>query len=746
MHLFLISVLTSVVPDGSYDPLGQPDHYFYNHDVVGSDRLILLSLALLVFAAMVGVCGVLLWSLQKLWARSAYIFGADGLRPVTFLLATIPFLEKLVKLASTAPACLARVLLEPWSVAVSSGSQSEFWNRLPNELSMRGWSSNAVCDVRSDILPFEVLLQVLLLWAGTGQVLSLLFSPINKQPETLQPLATTLQTITSRIKTSASKLQTSAAAMILVVSMGLFLTLAAIIVLAQLKSNATLPQGQDTSSVNEELSTDKLSESFKPLSKKLQDKHPYPLGDALGLSALDTALTKELADLKSEPSTKVNPEVLTKSALLRQNTETARKELERARKELESAQKELETAREAKKTPRSADDKKADAEAKRKAVQRAEEQEYAYRGNLRKLKGDLERLRQQRDALQASWTAVLEQADVQLDTAKSQAELTFDLNLKSQPKSARFGMREHFLDVGNWYMQRHNVLSKHIASMHGRVLNFDWECADWVAEVRKFITDQDSSVLPLAPFEHAHYLGLEHRREFSEQMKLPDLNGNAAQWASLNLLMLLAGWLLRFESLQLTIVVGMLGAGLLGATVGSVLNNGNTQTAFGPLILRGFTAAIVLFLGIEGGLSVISATAAEQPNAYVLIGSCLVAAAYSEQAWVRIRNKFFQNEKQVDTGKKPEQQLGTQQQQQPAGSADAEATPAENPQTPAPSAASGTPSSPPAESKQTVSATQTLANHIGKGMPPPETSTQQESPQPGGQAQEGNPSRSETTR
>ena len=105
------------------------------------------------------------------------------------------------------------------------------------------------------------------------------------------------------------------------------------------------------------------------------------------------------------------------------------------------------------------------------------------------------------------------------------------------------------------------------------------------------------------------------------------------------------GWLENSDSLALAVLCGMLGVGLTGSIVTTFVRQGNPaegqpwiSDAF-PVIARGFTAAIVVYLTIEGGLNIFSTTA-NQPNPYVLLFACLVGAVFSEDAWIAARKRL----------------------------------------------------------------------------------------------------------
>lgn len=147
-----------------------------------------------------------------------------------------------------------------------------------------------------------------------------------------------------------------------------------------------------------------------------------------------------------------------------------------------------------------------------------------------------------------------------------------------------------------------------------------------------------------------------------------------------------SGWLLKTDSMPLTLIVGMLGFGLLGAAAStfvreqtrrehrearllrSLLRQRGDPAAAGvmaadlrapgdhsqplkpvqPLVqnlasvvIRGGSAAIVVFLGIMGGLSVLAQEA--DPNPYALLFTCLVGAVFSEKVWEWAEERFGLN-------------------------------------------------------------------------------------------------------
>jgi hypothetical protein len=106
----------------------------------------------------------------------------------------------------------------------------------------------------------------------------------------------------------------------------------------------------------------------------------------------------------------------------------------------------------------------------------------------------------------------------------------------------------------------------------------------------------------------------------------------------------LSSWLRTQQSLELASIIGMLGFGLLGAAASTVVrtpHNRKRKLRIGDnltsLVVSGTTAAFATYLAVKGSLAVVSTDGAE-PNPYVLLLTCFVAAVYWEEAWERVRS------------------------------------------------------------------------------------------------------------
>src|SRR5262249_9987033 len=72
-------------------------------------------------------------------------------------------------------------------------------------------------------------------------------------------------------------------------------------------------------------------------------------------------------------------------------------------------------------------------------------------------------------------------------------------------------------------------------------------------------------------------------------------------------------WLLDTDSLPLTVIVGMIGFGLLGSVISTFVRERSARRGDAPpvtdllsAVIRGFSAAIVVYLSVEGGLGILS--------------------------------------------------------------------------------------------------------------------------------------------
>jgi hypothetical protein len=107
-----------------------------------------------------------------------------------------------------------------------------------------------------------------------------------------------------------------------------------------------------------------------------------------------------------------------------------------------------------------------------------------------------------------------------------------------------------------------------------------------------------------------------------------------------------AAWLLRTESPELALIIGLLGFGFFGALAASFIREfagtpRNELPAIGfilPALIRGVGAAILVFLLAKGGTAILT-TGDASPNAYAIFFACFVAAVFSEDVWSWARSR-----------------------------------------------------------------------------------------------------------
>ena len=115
------------------------------------------------------------------------------------------------------------------------------------------------------------------------------------------------------------------------------------------------------------------------------------------------------------------------------------------------------------------------------------------------------------------------------------------------------------------------------------------------------------------------------------------------------------GWLLRAQSLPLTLVVGLVGYGLLGALISRFViardNEFRIDNAieFAVVALAGFVAALVVFVSSFGGMYILAREATD-PNPYAVFALCLGGAIFSSSVWTNLRDRLGAAGKLEDDG------------------------------------------------------------------------------------------------
>lgn len=115
--------------------------------------------------------------------------------------------------------------------------------------------------------------------------------------------------------------------------------------------------------------------------------------------------------------------------------------------------------------------------------------------------------------------------------------------------------------------------------------------------------------------------------------------------SDLGVFTLFTGWLLSVESYPLVIIIGLIGFGLLGAGGSTFIREQSRDEKkaliddLAGVLIKGFTAAIVIFLGVQGSLAILT-TNTGNLNAYALFFVSFVAAVFSDEAWKWAKKRF----------------------------------------------------------------------------------------------------------
>lgn len=115
---------------------------------------------------------------------------------------------------------------------------------------------------------------------------------------------------------------------------------------------------------------------------------------------------------------------------------------------------------------------------------------------------------------------------------------------------------------------------------------------------------------------------------------LPSLPPPGFSWGPLGRI---SSWLLITRSYGIALLVGMLGFGLLGSAISFYVKRKTGApvelSIGGGIIIKGLTAAVVIFLAVMGGPAIFGFDTAN-PNAYMLFFFCILAAVFSDQVWI----------------------------------------------------------------------------------------------------------------
>jgi hypothetical protein len=266
-----------------------------------------------------------------------------------------------------------------------------------------------------------------------------------------------------------------------------------------------------------------------------------------------------------------------------------------------------------------------------------------------------------------------------LATLQSVAVSTYDTS-----NLGRVGTRvtiDHYQAMHGWFIQEMNALEANLSNCHSAIFGFQRATiialtgnpssgttvqtqAYDVSAMKQSKVSGDSFAPPAvagsyldAPDNSARYHDAVQACAFQYVQIAPPRRGNLQNYVgSFDVAI---SWLLSSESQPLVLIVGMVGFGLLGAAcstfVREVRKKEVLRTGDGALVedlagvvIRGVSAAVVVFLAVYGGLAIFGTNA--EPNPYVVLFTCLVGAVFSETVWDWAQERLDENFKKANAG------------------------------------------------------------------------------------------------
>jgi len=116
---------------------------------------------------------------------------------------------------------------------------------------------------------------------------------------------------------------------------------------------------------------------------------------------------------------------------------------------------------------------------------------------------------------------------------------------------------------------------------------------------------------------------------------LPEPEKPGADWSFIGAF---ASWLITPHSMDVIMIAGMLGFGMFGASLSTVIvqTGQGTPNSFASnlmrVVLKGFAAAIIIFLASKAGIAAFN-NGSNDPNPYVLFFTCMGGAIFSDRIW-----------------------------------------------------------------------------------------------------------------
>lgn len=302
-----------------------------------------------------------------------------------------------------------------------------------------------------------------------------------------------------------------------------------------------------------------------------------------------------------------------------------------------------------------------------------------------------------RNALIESSKSFLSQANENLEGYLNSAINDYDVS-----RISRKGDREtfqHFLAIVSWFDAKVIDAKSHFGSCFESIQEIDSLLSERansfesrLSQLKLRISEDPPYYNPYAPSQTVSRTFFESDSEEQNRQRLEELWDNATNICERSTFIInldesrdlvpqrpdlgenlgpfsfVASWLLQTESLPLALITGLLGFGLLGAACSSfiqkqlsipqslVQDNQNALTTFNQrplvedltrIIVIGFSAAILAFLSVLGGVSIFSSGEGD-PNPYALLLICLIASVFGETFWKRAQARLAKDSQPSD--------------------------------------------------------------------------------------------------
>jgi hypothetical protein len=300
------------------------------------------------------------------------------------------------------------------------------------------------------------------------------------------------------------------------------------------------------------------------------------------------------------------------------------------------------------------------------------------------VRDDLSRFQRVRREMFKAWKDLRSKGDQNQRVALESAVTAYELNLKRKGAGEK-GRREHMLILAQWFDERAMNLEYLLSNCQSAVNREEERVREWADAADLALGAKTPDAQRLVGYRYSSavsgvYDEMSTWRDMCNAALLPAGEPwRPNEGTSLGYFRLIAQWLVSTELLPLALITGLLGFGLLGSACSTFIREHEQRTTkvgapaagqqaaaqqqgaaaaaaqrqgagtqgtkllvsdLTSVVIRGMSAAIVVFLAVEGGLAIFASEGSE-PNPYVLLLTCFVGAVFSESVWKWAREKYL---------------------------------------------------------------------------------------------------------